>query len=56
MATLHELITKVIPQKGILRIPSYWMRKVLTAIADAVEAVRAELVSTSDKLAHKDEM
>ena len=40
MATLHELITKVIPLKGILRIPSYWMRKVLTAIADAVEAVQ----------------
>ena len=56
MATLHELITKVIPLKGILRIPSYWMRKVLTAIADAVEAVDAKLVSVSDKLAHKDEL
>ena len=56
MATLHELITKVIPLKGILRIPSYWMREVLTAIADAVEAVRTELVSTSDKLALKDEL
>lgn len=56
MATLHELITKVIPLKGILRTPSYWMRRVLTAIADAVEAVRAELVSTSDKLALKDEL
>lgn len=55
MATLHELITKVIPLKGILRIPSYWMRKVLMAIADAVESVRTELVSTSDKLALKDE-
>lgn len=43
MATLHELITKVIPLKGILRTPSYWMRKVLTAIADAVEAVHTEL-------------
>ena len=42
MATLHELITKVIPLKGILRIPSYWMRKVLTAIADAIEAVNTE--------------
>lgn len=61
MATLHELITKVIPLKGILRTPSYWMRKVLMAIADAVESVRTELVgkvkavrteldSTSDKL------
>ena len=56
MATLNELITKVIPLKGILRIPSYWMRKVLTAIADAVDAVRTELVSTSDKLAHKDDL
>ena len=56
MATLHELITKVIPLKGILRIPGYWMRKVLTAIADAVEAVNTELVSTSDKLALKDEL
>ena len=56
MATLHELITKVIPLKGILRTPSYWMRRVLTAIADAVEAVRTELVSTSDKLALKDEL
>ena len=56
MATLHELITKVIPLKGILRIPSYWMREVLTAIADAVEAVDAKLVSVSDKLAHKDEL
>ena len=55
MATLHELITKVIPLKGILRTPSYWMRKVLMAIADAVEAVRTELVSVSDKLALKDE-
>ena len=55
MATLHELITKVIPLKGILRTPSYWMRKVLTAIADAVEAVDAKLVSVSDKLAHKDD-
>ena len=55
MATLHELITKVIPLKGILRIPSYWMRKVLMAIADAVEAVDAKLVSVSDKLAHKDD-
>ena len=45
MATLHELITKVIPLKGILRIPSYWMRKVLMAIADAVEAVRTQLNS-----------
>ena len=45
MATLHELITKVIPLKGILRTPSYWMRKVLMAIADAVEAVDAKLVS-----------
>ena len=64
MATLHELITKVIPLKGILRIPSYWMRKVLTAIADAVEAVnkkidsKVELVRTyidsiSDKLTLK---
>ena len=43
MATLHELITKVIPLKGILRTPSYWMRKVFISIADAVEAVRAEL-------------
>ena len=40
MATLHELITKVIPLKGILRTPSYWMRKVLMAIADKVEAVQ----------------
>lgn len=56
MATLHELITKVIPLKGILRIPSYWMRKALTAIADAVEAVRTELASTSDKLALKDKL
>lgn len=56
MATLHELITKVIPLKGILRTPSYWMRKVLTAIADAVEAVQTELNSTSDKLALKDEL
>ena len=56
MATLHELITKVIPLKGILRTPSYWMRKVLTAIADAVEAVDAKLVSVSDKLALKDEL
>ena len=56
MATLHELITKVIPLKGILRTPSYWMRKVLTAIADAVEAVNTELVSVSDKLALKDEL
>ena len=56
MATLHELITKVIPLKGILRTPSYWMRKVLTAIADAVDAVQTELVSTSDKLAHKDDL
>ena len=56
MATLHELITKVIPLKGILRTPSYWMRKVLTAIADAVDAVQTELVSVSDKLAHKDDL
>ena len=56
MATLKELIEKVIPLKGILRTPSYWMRKVLTAIADAVEAVQTELNSTSDKLAHKDEL
>ena len=42
MATLKELITKVIPLKGILRTPSYWMRKVLTAIADTVEAVQTE--------------
>lgn len=56
MATLHELVTKVIPLKGILRIPSYWMRKVLTAIADAVETVQTELNSTSDKLALKDEL
>ena len=50
MATLHELITKVIPLKGILRIPSYWMRKVLTAIADAVEAVQTELRNADSEL------
>ena len=59
MATLHELITKVIPLKGILRIPSYWMREVLTAIADAVEAVNTKIDSkvkaVHTELAHKDE-
>ena len=50
MGTLNELITKVIPLKGILRIPSYWMRKVLMAIADALEAVRTEWRNTELKL------
>lgn len=54
--SIQTLINKIIPSRGILRIPSWWMKKVLTAIADVVEAVRAELASTSDKLAHKDEL
>lgn len=50
MATLHELITKVIPLKGILRIPSYWMRKVLMAIVDAIKAVQTESRNADSKL------
>ena len=36
-STIHNLIDKVIGKKGLLRIPSWWMRKVLMQIADWVQ-------------------
>ena len=36
-STIHNLIDKVIGKKGLLRIPSWWMRKVLIQIADWVQ-------------------
>ena len=35
--TIHNFIDKVIGKKGLLRIPSWWMRKVLMQIADWVQ-------------------
>ena len=51
--SIQTLINKIIPSRGILRVPSWWMRKVLTAIADAVEAaeaVQSELRNADSKL------
>lgn len=36
-STIHNFIDKVIGKKGLLRIPSWWMRKVLMQIADWVQ-------------------
>ena len=36
-STIHNLIDKVIGKKGLLRIPSWWMRKVLLQIIDWVQ-------------------
>ena len=35
--TIHTLIDKVIGKKGLIRVPSWWMRKVLMQIADWVQ-------------------
>lgn len=56
MATLKELIEKVIPLKGILRTPSYWMRRVLISIADAVEAVQTNLDKVNNQIGTQNEI
>ena len=33
-STIQALIDKVIGKKGLIRVPSWWMRKVLMQIAD----------------------
>lgn len=50
MATLKELIHKVIPSRGILKVPAWWMRKILDSIITDNETTKSMLVDSVSNL------